>query len=612
MAASAGGIYVDLGLSSAQFHSGLKKAEAGLHGFGARAAKVSGAIRGAFAGIGDSLALGLGGVGIAGLFAGAKTAAADLAQIAAEAQKAGVAVEAFQELGYAAKGAMVNIDALTDGLKEMQLRADEFVVSGAGSGAEAFGRLGYSADQLKVKLADPAALFEEIIERLGRLDKASQIRISDELFGGTGGEQFVRLLDQGNGYIARMRQEARDTGNVLDAELAQRAVEIDREFAKLSTTIGTNLKGSLVGVVSLMRDFTDMLNATEAQSAGTLQRRIDLLKAAAENMQKSSPAFVLGGGQEGIDRRLAEAADLQKQLDSRPATSITLNAPGGQGDLSKVKTPASAAADQLAKAYQQIILSAEQRIQQMQTEQQALNLTTAAAEALRVKTELLNELQRAGIGLTPEYAAKIEELAARSGQAAAALEAQGQAQAALIDSMDALRGTSYDVLGGFVDDIRNGVDAADALKNALNRVLDTVLDIALQKTIAGLFGAPGSADGGPLGSIFSSLFGGARAGGGPVQAGRAYTIGEQGPETFVPNVAGRILPNHAGAGSAKLNVVINNNAPGVDVSARQRPDGGMQIDISKVVRGEVQRAFNEGAFDQVGERRFGWRRSNLG
>ncbi|MDF2981409.1 MAG: tail tape measure protein core region [Devosia sp.] len=351
MAASAGGIYVDLGLNSAQFHSGLKKAETGLSGFGARAAKVSGAIRGAFAGVGAGLALGLGGVGLAGMFAGAKTAAADLSQIAAAAGKAGVAVEAFQELGYAAKGAMVNIDALTDGLKEMQLRADEFVVSGAGSGAEAFQRLGFSADELKEKLADPSALFEEIINRLGRLDKASQIRISDELFGGTGGEQFVRLLDQGSGYIAKMRQEARDTGNVLDAQLVQRAVEIDRAFAKLSTTVGTNLKGALVGVVSLMRDFTDMLNSTEAQSAGTLQRRIDLLKAAAENMQKSSAAFAIGGGQEGIARRLAEAAALQKQLDSRPGTSITFNKPSGNfGDLSRVDSPAKKAAEDLAKA----------------------------------------------------------------------------------------------------------------------------------------------------------------------------------------------------------------------------------------------------------------------
>ncbi len=244
MAASAGGIYVDLGLNSAQFHSGLKKAETGLSGFGARAAKVSGAIRGAFAGIGAGLASGSG----RRRAWPACSPEPRLPRRTCRRSRRRPARPALpsrpsRSSAYAAKGAMVNVDALTDGLKEMQLRADEFVVTGAGSGAEAFQRLGFSADELKEKLADPSALFEEIIERLGRLDKASQIRISDELFGGTGGEQFVRLLDQGNGYIARMRQEARATGNVLDAQLVQRAVEIDRAFAKLSATVGTNLEG---------------------------------------------------------------------------------------------------------------------------------------------------------------------------------------------------------------------------------------------------------------------------------------------------------------------------------------------------------------------------------
>ncbi|TCK27978.1 hypothetical protein EV667_1974 [Ancylobacter aquaticus] len=503
MAVNAGGVYVDLGLNSARFQEGLKGAGKQLDKFGKESGKVGGVVRGAFAGIGDGLKLGLAGLGVGGLFAGAKAAASDLAQLNAEAQKAGVQVEKFQELGYAAQGALVGLDAMADGLKELQLRADEFVVSGAGSAAEAFQRLGYNAADLKEKLADPSALFEEIIEKLGRLDKASQIRVSDELFGGSGGEQFLRLIDQGAGYIARMRQEARDTGNVIDTELIQRAVEIDRAFAKLSTTIGTNLKGALVSVVALMRDFSDMLNATEAQSNSTLQRRIDLLTAAADNMRKSSSAFVFGGGQEGIDRRLAEAAGLQSQLDARPQR-VTINPTGGMGDLSKVKTPATEAADQLAKAYDQIVLAAEQRITQMGVEQQALGLTTGAAESLRVKQELINELTRAGIKLTPEYTAQIDDLAARSGQAAAALEAQAASQAALVDSMDEIRGTAYDALGGFISDIRNGVSAADALSNALNSVLDKIIEISLQNVLTGLLGAPGTAGGGFL----SSLFGG--------------------------------------------------------------------------------------------------------
>jgi hypothetical protein len=39
------------------------------------------------------------------------------------------------------------------------------------------------------------------------------------------------------------------------------------------------------------------------------------------------------------------------------------------------------------------------------------------------------------------------------------------------------------------------------------------------------------------------IYGGGLADGGPVTPGKYYTVGEQGPETFVPNVPGRIVPN---------------------------------------------------------------------
>lgn len=54
--------------------------------------------------------------------------------------------------------------------------------------------------------------------------------------------------------------------------------------------------------------------------------------------------------------------------------------------------------------------------------------------------------------------------------------------------------------------------------------------------------------GGGAGSALGSLFGGARAGGGPVSGGSAYVVGERGPELFVPGASGAIVPNHALAG----------------------------------------------------------------
>lgn len=671
MAVNAGGVYVDLGLNSARFQDGLKGAGRQLDKFGKDAGKISGTLRGAFAGIGDGLKLAVGGLGIGALFAGARSAAADLAQMNSEAQKAGLGVEAFQRLGYAAQGALVNIDAVTDGLKEMQLRADEYVVTGQGSAAEAFKRLGLSVDDVKKQLNDPEAFFQTIIDQLATLDKASQIRIADEIFGGTGGEQFVRFLSQGVGYIKRMGQEAEATGNVLSAELVQRAVEIDRAFAKLSTTVGTNLKGALVGVVSLMRDFTDMLNSTEAQSAGTLQRRIDLLKAAAENMRNSSLAFAVGGGDEGVARREAEAAALQKQLDGKPATSITLNKPasGGMGDLSKVGTSAQAA-NELARAHDQIVLSAEQRIAQMATEQQALGLTTAEAEALRVKQELLNEAQRAGIDLTAAQSAKLEELAAKSGQAAAALEATRNSQAQAAAAMQQWESISLDAVSGFVSDLRNGVEAADALENSLNRVLDTLIEMVLQEAIKGIFsslsgssgggnagGSAGSGLGGLIGSFIGGLFGFARGGvveaatGGSIrgagtgtsdsipallsngeyvvnakqaaknrallEAINSGTIGKFAAGGLVapslPSISRTALSAGSRGGAAvapQLNVQVN-TLPGTTADVQQRPDGGVQIDIRRLVRSEVERGFSDGAFDRAGQARYGWRRQTV-
>jgi hypothetical protein len=66
-------------------------------------------------------------------------------------------------------------------------------------------------------------------------------------------------------------------------------------------------------------------------------------------------------------------------------------------------------------------------------------------------------------------------------------------------------------------------------------------------------GAPGDIRG-PGGST-SIPFGGPRALGGPVEAGSAYLVGEQGPELFMPGQSGRIIPNGQ-TGSTVVNQTI--------------------------------------------------------
>lgn len=61
-----------------------------------------------------------------------------------------------------------------------------------------------------------------------------------------------------------------------------------------------------------------------------------------------------------------------------------------------------------------------------------------------------------------------------------------------------------------------------------------------------------------LSNIVDRAFGGGKATGGAVNSSQSYLVGERGPELFVPNTGGRIVPNNSMGGQ---NIVINVNAP---------------------------------------------------
>jgi hypothetical protein len=108
---------------------------------------------------------------------------------------------------------------------------------------------------------------------------------------------------------------------------------------------------------------------------------------------------------------------------------------------------------------------------------------------------------------------------------------------------------------------------AQAIVNGqgIGRALVSSFKAAAAEAISsGLFGLliGSGKDGKPtglIGGLFSKLgsFGGYRASGGPVSAGRAYVVGERGPELFVPRAAGVIQPSAEGGGT-----VINVDARG--------------------------------------------------
>ncbi|MBZ9694537.1 tape measure protein [Mesorhizobium sp. CO1-1-9] len=120
-----------------------------------------------------------------------------------------------------------------------------------------------------------------------------------------------------------------------------------------------------------------------------------------------------------------------------------------------------------------------------------------AVETARIRQELLTAAQKAGVAITPEVAAKIDQLAESYADASVASRQLADEQDKTRQSAEDFASIGKDVVGGFISDLRSGKSAAEALANALNKVADKLLDMALNSlfsttTSGGIFGAIGS------------------------------------------------------------------------------------------------------------------------
>jgi lambda family phage tail tape measure protein len=80
--------------------------------------------------------------------------------------------------------------------------------------------------------------------------------------------------------------------------------------------------------------------------------------------------------------------------------------------------------------------------------------------------------------------------------------------------------------------------------------------------IAGLFSSVGSMFGpmgGMAGGLLGDIFGGFRADGGDTTPGKAYMVGERGPEVMMPRTAGTVIPNHALGSGKSTHVSVTNH-----------------------------------------------------
>ncbi len=192
-----------------------------------------------------------------------------------------------------------------------------------------------------------------------------------------------------------------------------------------------------------------------------------------------------------------------------------------------------------AKAYAALQEEGRRTTEGLRTEQEKLNDSVSRAEVL-LAAGVINwqTYGRAVVAGLDAALKKVDELG----------PAISKALPVINQVSDATRQPSQDLNNALGDSVLaamegNAKSIGDIWKNLLKRMAAQAIQAQLAKALFGEgYGTSTGKMGGLIGSI-GSLFSGARANGGPVHAGRAYLVGERGPEIMVPKTAGTVLPN---------------------------------------------------------------------
>ncbi len=482
-----GGVYVDLGLSSANFKKGINDARKQAKGFGKE-------MDGVFSGISSSFTGAFAGGFIGGAFSGGVTSAVsglrsiitEAANLRAEAARAGVSLTAFQQWKAVAEDTRIPLDAMVDALKELNIRADEFATTGKGSAAEAFGRLGMTPDEVQKKLRDPSQLMQEIIDKTKALNnQAAATRIFDEVFGGTGAEQAVRLLDLADGSIQNIMKSAQDADRILDETMVKRAEEIDKEFNTLWRNFESSAKNAILNVSIALKDglARDMANISSYMN--------DLIaNPSVENAKRflfGDPNDMRVDGAHGpatdSNPALVEAA--RRKYGTQP-TEITVTPT--KPDKPTKPTKSTGGSKSRVQAVDEALREAEavkELIKDLQFE-------AALVGKSALEKEKMTAIRQAGAAATADQKAEIESLIESTYR-------QNEAWEKSQDQLQALNDAGRDFAGTMISGLLSGAKASDVLADAIGRLADRFLNSGLDA----LFGG-----GGGIGSIIGSIFGG--------------------------------------------------------------------------------------------------------
>ena len=183
------------------------------------------------------------------------------AQIERTSQRLNINAESFQALTYAAKRFGVEQDQLSDGMKELSMRAAEFASTGGGSAKDALAQLGISQRQVKAYGNDVNGLFNIIRDRISEIkDQGQRQYLSDALFGGGLADVGGEFFSQTAASIAELKKQAMDIGYIIPESELKKADEFNASVMLASDSIKGMWNIVARNLIPIFKEMTDRFN----------------------------------------------------------------------------------------------------------------------------------------------------------------------------------------------------------------------------------------------------------------------------------------------------------------------------------------------------------------
>lgn len=237
----------DLKQSTGQMEADANRAGAGIgKGFGSVAKGLAIGITALVAVLGTAITLAV-------QFGGASLKMAN--DIADSAKRIGIGTSALQEWEFVARRTGQNAQEVSGSLENFALKASQAAAGLSKQSKDAFAALGFSQSDLKA-FKDTEQLLDAVIDRIGELkDPDDRVAIAEKL--GLG--PLATALREGSDEVARLRDEARDLGYVMDESLVKKGAEAQGQLDDLSKVIGIQMAEAFINLSDEVLAFTSFI-----------------------------------------------------------------------------------------------------------------------------------------------------------------------------------------------------------------------------------------------------------------------------------------------------------------------------------------------------------------